>query len=90
MSTVAETPEQIRAYQILVVRKGLQACKIGMRLNRAYTPTRLKRMAENLTGKTFKRGDYDGMAAALGALLPCHCPVADPTAHDRACPRRPI
>ena len=43
-------------YQALVIRKGLEACKIGMRLNTAYTPTNLKRAATRFTGKCYKRG----------------------------------
>ena len=45
-----------RLYQALVIRKGLEACKIGMRLNTAYTPTNLKRAATRFTGETYKRG----------------------------------
>lgn len=57
-------------YQIIVVRQGLKACKLGMRLNRAYTPKNLKRTTENLTGLKFKGYPYDEMIAALNALLP--------------------
>jgi len=41
----------------------------GMKANRAYTPTNMKRKAEELTGKKFKARDYDGMIAALEEML---------------------
>ena len=70
MTLIASTPSQVQGYQTLVVRKGLQACKKGYRLNTAYTPTNLRKMTEHITGKKFKARDYDGMIAALNATLP--------------------
>lgn len=69
-AVVLDTPEQIRGYQTLVVIKGLEAIKIGMRLNRSYTPTNLMRTAHNITGKKFKTRDYEAAIAALVATLP--------------------
>lgn len=63
------TGEGISRYQLLVVKQGLKACKIGLRVNRAYTPANLRRVTEQLTGKKFKARDYDGMIAAIEALL---------------------
>lgn len=37
----------------------LQACKIGMRITRTATPTRTFALASKITGKTYKRGQYD-------------------------------
>lgn len=65
MATVIDSPSGITHYQMLVVKQGLKACKIGMRVNRAYTPTNLKKMTEQITGQRFKARDYDGMIAAL-------------------------
>jgi hypothetical protein len=45
-----------RIYQALVVRKGLEACLNGLRLNASYTPTNLLRTASNITGKKYGRG----------------------------------
>lgn len=45
-----------RVYQALCVKKGLEACKIGLRLNRAYTPTNCLRTASLFTGKKYGRG----------------------------------
>jgi hypothetical protein len=59
----------VTTYQMLAVKQGLKACKIGMRVNRAYTPTNLRLMTENFTGKKFKSRDYDGMIAAIEEKL---------------------
>lgn len=67
--TVIDTPEGITRYQMLVVKHGLQACKIGMRVNHAYTPTNLRKMVERWTKTKFKARDYDGMIAALEQLM---------------------
>lgn len=69
MATVIDTPEGISRYQALVTKQGLKAIKMGMRLNRAYTPKNLKLMTEKITGKTFKARDYDGMIAALEEFI---------------------
>ena len=37
----------------------LRACQIGMRLTRTATPTRTFALAGKITGKTYKRGQYD-------------------------------
>lgn len=58
-----------KIFQAKAIRQGLKACKIGMRLNRAYTPTALFRTATNLTGKTFKRGQYDEAISAMDELI---------------------
>lgn len=69
MTIIAQTPTEINRYQTLVVKQGLKACKIGLRVNRAYTPKNLRAMTEKITGKKFKARDYDGMIAALEAVL---------------------
>lgn len=56
-------------YQALVVKQGLKACKIGMRLNTRYTPTNLFNMVHKITGKKFKRGQYDEAIAAIERFL---------------------
>lgn len=48
--------DNVRVYQALVIRKGLQACQQGFRLNRTYTPTNLTRTATRFTGKSYTRG----------------------------------
>lgn len=53
----------------IAAKHGLKAIKIGMRANRAYTPTRCRQVAEEFTGKKFKPRDYDGMIAAIQEKL---------------------
>jgi hypothetical protein len=59
------TGSGVTVYQALVVKQGLKACKLGLRLNRAYTPKRLMDMAAKITGAKLKPRDYDGAVAAL-------------------------
>ncbi len=66
---VVITGAGIPLYQMLLVRQGLKACKIGMRLNTAYTPTNLRKMAEKITGKRFSRGTYDAQIRAMDAAI---------------------
>lgn len=71
MSATAFVGEEVANYQILVIRRAILLYRdTGMKVNRAYTPTNMKRTAESLTGLTFKRGDWTSMANALEALLP--------------------
>tara|TARA_R110000868_G_scaffold12052_6_gene58528 strand:+ start:3953 stop:4228 length:276 start_codon:yes stop_codon:yes gene_type:complete len=37
----------------------LKACSLGMLLTRTATPTRTFALASKITGKTYKRGQYD-------------------------------
>lgn len=55
--------------QAVAAKHGLKAIKLGMRLNRAYTPAACRAAAERFTGKKFKARDYDGMIAAIDAKL---------------------
>lgn len=41
--------------------------KTGIKANRSYTPTNMLRTASNLTGKKFKRGQYQAASDALRA-----------------------
>ena len=63
------TGDAIKIYQAKVVRQGLKACKIGLRLNRAYTPTNLMNMVTKITGKKFTRGKYDEAISAMDAWI---------------------
>ena len=62
---VIDTPDGISRYQALCVLQGLKACKIGMRLNTAYTPKNLMAMVKKITGKQFKLRQYDLAIAAM-------------------------
>lgn len=63
------TESGVTVYQALAVKHGLKACKIGMRVNRAYTPTNLMAMVSKITGNKHKRGDYDGAIASVDAWV---------------------
>jgi hypothetical protein len=59
------------------VKHALRACKLGMRLTKTATPTRSFAMASKITGKSYKRGQYDQAIAdvnqwiwAMEAALP--------------------
>lgn len=68
---VCFTGEDVPSFQIITIRRAIMLYRdTGIKANRAYTPTAMKRTAENLTGLTFNRGDWTAMAAALEALLP--------------------
>jgi len=47
----------------------LRACKAGMRLTRTATPTRSFELARQITGKTYKRGQYDAAMADVRAWI---------------------
>ena len=53
----------------LVVKQGLKALKIGLRINRSATPKTLMCRAQEITGKTFKARDYDGAIKAIEEWL---------------------
>lgn len=63
------TGDGITYYQLAAIKQGLKACKIGMRVNRAYTPSKLRLTVENLCGGTYKSKDYDSMIAAVEAKM---------------------
>jgi len=47
----------------------LRACKAGMRLTRAATPTRCFQLASAISGKRYKRGQYDQAIADVRAWI---------------------
>lgn len=57
-------------YQLVALKAGLKLyAKTGMKPNTAWTPTAMMRTAERLTGKTFKRRDYQAAISALQEKL---------------------
>ena len=57
--TVFAGEEGVSRYQAVVLKSGLKLyAKTGMKPNRAWTPTRMLRLAEHITGRKFKRGEY--------------------------------
>lgn len=67
---VLDTLSQIDRFRIVVIKNAIKLYKnTGMKANRAYTPTNMRRAAEQITGKTFKARDWEGMIAALQEKL---------------------
>jgi hypothetical protein len=59
----------VSVFQCKVIASALRLyASTGMKANRAYTPTNMLRTASALTGKTFKRGQYEEAAVALTEL----------------------
>jgi len=65
--SVLDTPEQIQGYQLAVVRQGLKALLIGMKLNTAYTSTKCRSFVTNLTGIKYPAGKK-GLQLALADI----------------------
>ena len=56
-------------YRATVIASGLRLyARTGMKPNRAYTPSAMLRAAEDMTGRKFKRGQYEEAAQALTEL----------------------
>ena len=51
------------------VKHALRACKLGFRLTRTATPTRSFAMASRITGKAYKRGQYDQAIADVNQWI---------------------
>jgi len=52
-------PEATEAFRAISIGSALKFyAKTGMKVNRAYTPTRMLQVASSMTGKTYKRGQY--------------------------------
>lgn len=61
-------PDAVKVYQATVIGSALRLyAKCGLRVNRAYTPSAMMKVATALTGKRFKARDYLGAADALKA-----------------------
>lgn len=59
-------PEAVAIYRATVVASALRLyAKARIRVNRAYTPTAMLAVASEVTGRTFKRGQYLEAANAL-------------------------
>lgn len=64
-------------YRATIIASGLRFyAKTGMKMNRAYTPSNMLKAATDMTGRTFKRGQYEEAARALTELAQLHAPAA--------------
>ena len=67
----------VSTYQAIVIKSALKLyVRTGMKANRAYTPTAMLRTAGNITGSTYKRGQYAEAIAGLEAWIAEHKPEA--------------
>jgi len=74
-----DTPEQIKAYQAITLKHALLVyARTGMQVNTAYTPKNMLLGAEQITGKKFKRGQYQQAADALDEWVKAHPKDATP------------
>lgn len=60
----------VQTYRAVAIRSGLRMyAECGMKPNRAWTPTAMLRAAGSITGKTYKRREYQRAISDLGAWL---------------------
>jgi hypothetical protein len=64
--TVFAGLDSVRLFQAMALKSGLRLyAKTGMRPNRAWTPSAMLKTAGSITGKDYKRGQYEQAAADL-------------------------
>jgi hypothetical protein len=70
MTIVFEGKAGVDTYRAITLKHAIAFyAKTGMKVNRAYTPTAMLRAAGEITGQTFKRGQYEQAVAALEAWI---------------------
>ena len=66
MSVTFSGKAGVDTFRAIVIRSGLDLyARTGLKPNRAYTPSAMLRVAGEITGKTFKRGQYQQAIDAL-------------------------
>jgi len=63
-ATILDTPEQIERYRMAVVRQGIKALLIGMKINSGYTSTACRAFVTKLSGTKYPAGK-NGLSLAL-------------------------
>lgn len=59
-----------RTYQAMAIRTAIKLyAETGIKVNTAYTPTKMLRTARDLTGKHFNRGQYQEAFDALTEVI---------------------
>ena len=61
--------DSTRLLHARTVYHALKACKAGMRITRSATPTRCFELASKITGKHYKRAQYDQAMADVRAWI---------------------
>ncbi len=70
MTAAVFTGSDIDRFRAIVLRSALKLYRdTGIRANRAYTPTAMLATTGQLTGRTFKRGQYSEAIEALTEIL---------------------
>jgi len=60
----------VETFRAISLKAGLRLfAKTGMKPNRAWTPTAMLKTAGTITGKVYKRGQYDLAVADLDAWI---------------------
>lgn len=63
-------PAGVQTFRAAAIKSGLRLyARCGIKPNRAWTPTNMLRAASQITGKTYKRGQYEQAAADLEVWL---------------------
>jgi hypothetical protein len=69
-------PDAVQIYRATAIASALRLyAKTKIQMNRAYTPTSMLKAASEITGQTFKRGQYLEAAAALKAYADERAPA---------------
>lgn len=64
--TVFAGPDAVKLYQATALASGLRLyAKTGMKPNRAWSPSNMLKAATGITGKPYKRGQYEQAANDL-------------------------
>jgi len=65
-SVMYHGPDAVACFRASVISSALRLyAKTGIKANRAYTPTNMLRAATEITGKPYKRGQYELAASDL-------------------------
>jgi len=68
----------VATYRAITIKHGLKFyAKTGVKPNRGWTPTAMLRAAGEITGNTYKRGEYDRASADLQAWIDANGTVGD-------------
>ena len=59
-------PEGVATVRAIAIKHAIKFyARTGMKVNRAYTPTAMLKAAASITGKAYKRGQFDQAVADL-------------------------
>lgn len=70
MTVIFEGKTGVATYQAIALKHALVFyAKTGMQVNRAYTPSKMMKLATHITSQKFKARDYMGAARSLQVWL---------------------